>query len=367
MRHRILLLLLSASLLQGAGTSSEAVFAKAAQALAAGDLEAAARGFRQVLKAQPNHVGALGNLGVVYSRMERTAEAIDLYRRALRLSPNEPGLWLNLGLAQLKLEDYAAAKPWFARVNRSSLASDQSKELLATCQIYTGETSAALASLEALPRSSGVLFLLAVGYLKAKQRDKAQAVLAELLTSGTSPAQAQFLLGKAYAENALFDEAIAAFIKAAELEPKLPAVHLELGKAYLGTRYDPAAERELRAALIQNPNDPEPSYYLGALLVRLARETEAIPLLDHARSARPNGWGAYYYLGRAHLQLGHATLAVPLLENAVRLNPDEGAIYYQLARAYQSSGRPVDAQRSRARLTELRHRAGEDERIFANR
>ncbi|MEO0108483.1 MAG: tetratricopeptide repeat protein, partial [candidate division WOR-3 bacterium] len=57
--------------------------------LASGDLAAAERGFLSVLKAQPNHVGALGNLGVVYSRMDRAADAITVYQRALKLSAND--------------------------------------------------------------------------------------------------------------------------------------------------------------------------------------------------------------------------------------------------------------------------------------
>ena len=51
-----------------------------------------------VLKSQPDHIGALGNLGVIYSRSGRTHEAIEVYRRALKLAPNDAPLLVNLGL-----------------------------------------------------------------------------------------------------------------------------------------------------------------------------------------------------------------------------------------------------------------------------
>ena len=79
--------------------ASRKVFESASRALAANDLPAAERGFQQVLKSQPGHVGALGNLGVVYSRMGRYADAAAVYRRGLKAAPADPLLNLNIALA----------------------------------------------------------------------------------------------------------------------------------------------------------------------------------------------------------------------------------------------------------------------------
>ena len=349
-----LVLLAAAPRLWGADPL-EAVFKEAVQALGKGDLEAAERGFQRVLTARPSHLGALGNLGVVYYRRDRVADAIGVYRRALKLAPNEPGLLLNLGLAHLKLEDYVAAKPLFAKLPPTP----QTTELLATCRLFTGEVDRALASLEKLPRTTGVLYLLGAGYLKMKNRARAQSAFQELLRTAARPAQAHYLLGKAYYQATLFDEADAAFRKALDLEPALPGLRLELGKTLISRRDHPGAEAELRAALTENPHDTGAAYYLGALLVLESRVEEAIPLLERARAARPEGWGAYYYLGRARLHTGQPASAIPLLEKAVHLNPNESSIYYQLARAYQAAGQAADAKRAQARFSKLRRGAAE--------
>ncbi|HZQ70926.1 MAG TPA: tetratricopeptide repeat protein [Terriglobales bacterium] len=57
----------------GKGTSpnSKQVFDRSSQALRDGDYAAAERGFQQVLRSDPKNIGALGNLGVVYSRIRR--------------------------------------------------------------------------------------------------------------------------------------------------------------------------------------------------------------------------------------------------------------------------------------------------------
>ena len=104
---------------QGQTVSTEPLFGAAARDLQDGRFPEAEAGFTQVLRREPNNMGALGNLGVLYSRLNRPQKAIDIYRRALRLAPNEPGLLLNLGLAYLKLDDYSQAKPIFTLLSKT--------------------------------------------------------------------------------------------------------------------------------------------------------------------------------------------------------------------------------------------------------
>jgi predicted Zn-dependent protease len=101
--------------------SPEVLFERAASALAAGDYGAAEKGFTAVLKKQPNHVGALGNLGVVYSRTLRSARAIETYQRALALSPGDLALRLNLGLVYFTSRKVTSSQPSsFPGLSRSS-------------------------------------------------------------------------------------------------------------------------------------------------------------------------------------------------------------------------------------------------------
>src|SRR5690348_5709162 len=110
-----LCLALLGSLLLHAQDAPETTFQKASAALSAGDYAAAELGFQQVLKSAPNNIGALGNLGVVYSRTNRTAKAIAVYRQALELSPEDSALKLNLGLLYLKEGQHGDALPLFAQ------------------------------------------------------------------------------------------------------------------------------------------------------------------------------------------------------------------------------------------------------------
>ena len=92
------------------------VFDQAARALASGDYATAEQGFKTVLRREPNNIGAIGDLGIIYARTNRADQAIAAYQRALRLSPGDEPLLLNLGLVYLKQESHVQAEPYFARV-----------------------------------------------------------------------------------------------------------------------------------------------------------------------------------------------------------------------------------------------------------
>jgi Flp pilus assembly protein TadD len=68
-------------------TQTQEIFEHASQALQTGDYATAESGFRKVLQSEPGNIGALSSLGVVYSRTNRYARAIEVYKQALRTAP----------------------------------------------------------------------------------------------------------------------------------------------------------------------------------------------------------------------------------------------------------------------------------------
>lgn len=340
-----------------AAKPAKEVFDQASRDLAAGDYDAAERGFQSVLREEPRQIAALSNLGVIYSRTHRADQAIAVYRRALRLSPDDKALLLNLGLVYLRQEAHARALPLFARVVEIDPGHMQARQLLAVCRVYTGQLEPAIRDLEELrrtaPHDEGILFLLGFAYLKKPDPERARAIF-ELMFESAGPAQAQFLIGRSNYEATLFPQAEEAFVEALRLDPSLPAVHLELGKVYISLRRTDDAIRELQLALKESPGDGDASYFLGGLLVQDGRYADGIPYLERATKAKPDFWAPYFYLGKARLRLEHPAEAVVLLQRAVDLNPDEASAYYQLGRALEGCGRKPEAARALTRVRDLR-------------
>src|SRR5215469_6791039 len=111
MRRWLTWLLLAA--LAALAAPQQALFDRAVEELGAADYPAAERDLQQVLASSPNHPGALQNLGLVYSKTGRFAQAVECYRRALALKPGDSKLLLNLGVAYLKDNQFTAAFPVF--------------------------------------------------------------------------------------------------------------------------------------------------------------------------------------------------------------------------------------------------------------
>ena len=359
-------LLILSGFLASAVDAPKAVFDRAVQSLVAGDYPAAERGFQAVLKEQPRHVGALGNLGIIYSRTGRAGQAIAVYRRALQISPDDQAILLNLGLAWLKQEAHQRALPLFERVAALDPKNLQARQLVAVCRLYTGQLAPAIRDFEALraanPRDEQILFLLGFAYLKNQEADRAKAVFREMFAVA-GPARTQFLLGRASYEAALFDRAEESYLEVLRLDPDFPGLHLELGKLYISQRRTDDAIRELELVLKRNPADEDAGYFLGALLIQESRYEEGVPYLDRAMKQKPDSWPILFYLGKAKIRLGKPAEAAALLQKAVELNPDEAAAYYQLGRALQACGRPADAARAFQRVRDLKAGALREDEI----
>lgn len=348
-------MVLASALIGGQADSTGQVFEQAASALRQGDYAAAEKGFREVLRREPGNVGALGNLGVTYSRWDRPAQAIAVYEQALKLAPDQPGLLLNLGLAYLKLDAFAQAKPLFAK-----LKGPQAEELLAITRLQCGEADLAIPVLERLGRAPNpnpaVLHFLAAAYIKQGKRDAALPTLARLFEL-LPPARAHFLEGQAWYDGGMFDASLEHLEKARALEPTMPGLELALGKVHISKRNPQAAEAYLRAALAHHPLDTEALYFLGALMVQEGRPQEGVSLLERVNEARPDLWGTSYYLGKAKLALKQPAQAVALLERAVKNSPKEAPVHYQLARALQAAGRAAEAKVVFARVSAMQSSA----------
>jgi tetratricopeptide (TPR) repeat protein len=332
------------------------VFDRAARALAAADYQSAERGFQSVLQVEPRNIAALSNLGVIYSRTNRADEAIIFYRRALQLSPDDKALLLNLGLVYLRREEHSKALPLFARVVAIDPHHLQARQLLAVCRAYAGQLEPAIRDLEALrtaaPRDENILFLLGFAYLKNHDAERAKAIFERMLETA-GPVRAEFLVGKANYEAALFPQAEESLLHVLQLDPGFPGAHLELGKVYISLRRADEATRELELVLKEDSNNADADYLLGSLLVQADRCAEAIAYLERARKLKPDSWAIYFHLGKAKLRLEQSAEAIVLLQRAVALNPDESSAYYELARALQAGGRKQEAGRAFHRAQEL--------------
>jgi predicted Zn-dependent protease len=94
------------------------------------------------------------------------------------------------------------------------------------------------------------------------------------------------------------------------------------------------AERELRLALQEDPNNPPANYMLGQLLLRDKRAAEALPLLQVAAVGDPTFMKAHLELGKCYLEMGNLQEAEQALLKAAEVDPQSREPHVLLAQVY---------------------------------
>ncbi|HEV7267181.1 MAG TPA: tetratricopeptide repeat protein [Falsiroseomonas sp.] len=187
---------------------------------ARGDLEGAARRYRQVLAQRPRDGNALNLLGVVARQQGDLARALDLAAQAVAARPDSPIFLVNQGAALAEAGRLAEA----ARALRSALAHrpDDPVALRNLGQVLTtaGDPRAALTPLRRAvalaPAAPEPWLALAHALREAGEANEAVAAARRLLAiAGVAPAlaaQARFLLA-ALGADAAPDRAPAAYVR----------------------------------------------------------------------------------------------------------------------------------------------------------
>ncbi len=250
------------------------------QRMAAGDLAAAERLFRQALAEQAGLAPALAGLGLVAARTGHMAAAADLFGRAAEADPSVPEHAMN-----------GASALWALGRREEAVA------------CLTEAVTRA-------PRHAGARVALGRARLELGDAPAAEADARTVLKSEARHPGALALLGRALLKARRPDSARPELEKAVRAAPDDPSVRndLALAQAALGDR--PAAIATLRAALAHaeaagHKAPPDPAINLAGYLIAEQRADEAESLLEPLCAQAPDHAGVWLALGDARQRQGH--------------------------------------------------------------
>jgi len=315
-----------------------------------GDLQAAIRDYREVLKLRPEAAGAKVNLGAALARVGQFDEAIALYESALpSLSFKNPVL-LNLGLAYYKKGDFANARKQFWTLHNMQPADVRVATLLGDTDLRLGKPQDAadlLLPLEA--RNSQNLdfqYVLGSALIRVGRRREGVAHI-EKEAAGNNNADSYLLAGATLLDMNEFESARRDLEAALRLNPKLPNIYTLVGKVRDKTGDTAQAETAFREALRVNADDFEANLYLGAILYKQRENDEARTYLDRALKLRPSDSMAQYESAMLESNEGRFEAAAQQLEQVIKKDPQWLEPHVALATLYYKIHRPDDGARER--------------------
>jgi len=137
--------------------------------------------------------------------------------------------------------------------------------------------------------------------------------------------------GAAYADLGQYEQAIADFDQAIQINPQYAEVYTNRGAAYAGLGQYEQAITDYDRAIQLDPQYAEAYYNRGVAYADLSRYEQAIADYDRAIQINPQDAEAYYNRGVAHYKLGQYEEAIADYDRAIQINP-------QLAEAYSNRG-----------------------------
>ncbi|RKH16047.1 tetratricopeptide repeat protein [Corallococcus sp. CA047B] len=252
--------------------SVDNLFAEAFKAYEAGNLDAARKGFEQVVAKEPKTLNAQFNLGVIAEKQNRPADARAAYEKVLFLDPAHTPSVMNLGLMHRHEGQLDEAIALYSKALQTPGHEHDEPVLngLAATYRLAGKLDEAeatgrrvLARSKDNPEAYKTLALVAY--------DRGQYRLAELLVINArkvaekDPAISN-TLGMIYLKMEDRPRALAQFQKAVSLDDNFAAAHLNLGALALSYRDYAGAERSFTKALSLEPEGVEGQLYLAYAL-----------------------------------------------------------------------------------------------------
>jgi tetratricopeptide (TPR) repeat protein len=359
-----------------------AEFAQATRLHQQGQLDAAERGYRQVLARNAEHAGALGMLGTIAlqrglpldalplleAAVQRVADnpntwhnlgrarkdsgqgdaALLAYRRACALQPEQPQFQWSLAALLLERNALAEAEPLVRRILARQPEHAHACRALAAILYQQGPDADALAwhdRLTALVGAEPAVLVQRCALLRRLGRDaEARHELEALCRLAPELARAHFDLG-----NVLFDlhelqAARAAFEHALRLSPLAAEIHHNLGKLLLAMDADHAACVAFQRCLDLDPAFPGAYTGLSTAWRRLERLDEALAAAEKGVQRHPEqsaDWGAR---GLALVALRRVDEALESFRHVLDLDPEDLGACSTHGAALRAADAPAQAR-----------------------
>lgn len=340
------------------------------------------------------YMGALTNLGLIYTRVGMYEEAVEALKEAIQFKAGDLDANYNLvnayyvmgdmektseqlrkfidldpknaeahniaGLIYYRKQSYNAALDEFQIAETLVPDEKQYSHNLGTVLADMGRNQEAS---EAFQRATGlengadmrrefmeqyaankVRKLYNDGYTAMDRQNWTQAIenFKSVLELKPDMAEAHMNLGVSYRMRGDVENQIRHFEEAARLEPDMPDIHHNLGLAYSDARMYTRAADEFRKAIESRPSK-DAYFSLGMALFRTKDYTNAALQFEKSLELSPDWFEAHTNLGTCYVKLDRLNDALKHFEKAAQLRAGSSEAFYNLGAVYHNMGKHDEA------------------------
>jgi tetratricopeptide (TPR) repeat protein len=286
------------------------------------------RWFQAALAAHPNNIYPLNGIGLALHHRGDYDDAILYFREAIRQAPKNTISWNNLGISQRELGLYDEARKSFEESIRLDPTYANPRRNLGTLAQKTGDLVSARAyfedSLRHNPNYAIAHVDLAIIDRAEGHLERARERMANALKLEPELALAHMNLGYICVDMRDYDGALAAFRKAADLDPANYSYIAFRGYVLLRRDGPAAAIDSYKEAVRVGPNNEQNWIALANAQRDSGRLSDALATYREAIERYPDNIHFHNNLGALLRDAGQLDEAMRCFQHAHRLNPRAG-------------------------------------------
>jgi len=277
-------------------------------------------------------------------------EALKLLEGIAAAEPARRGIAREIGIAYYKKSDFLKAVASFKTALEEDPGDNEAIQLMGLSYYLAGRPAEAIGPLEKVQTwypSANVdaSYILGICYIQTKDYASARKAFAKMFGVPTDSAASYLFTARMLLRQDYDPVAEEYAKKAAELDPKLPRVHLLLGELYLYKSRLPEAIEQFLKELELDPGDAAVYYKLADAYTRQQKYEEAEKLLQRSIWLDASSTGPYILMGKVLEKKGETALAVRALQRALAMDPNNPIPHHLLGQAYRELGRTEEAER----------------------
>ncbi|MCI0723108.1 MAG: tetratricopeptide repeat protein [Acidobacteria bacterium] len=343
--------------------------------------EEALKEFDLASQRQPGNAAIQNVLGIVLTKLGRTAEANQKFQRAIQLDPKLAGPHKNLAYNFWQAKADEPALEEFQQALRLDPGDEFVRYCLGMIYLHRKQDAEAVAHLEKAPgmlrNDAPLLLQLAEAYFRLNQADKALQTASLLESQPGLQAEQEYALALLLSSRGLYERALPRFRHLLKQNPESWANRHNLAIALMNNRNYEEATAVLQSLSTQRPGNAkllsllgsayeaggslpaaleayeravkaEPDnedYYLEytRLLMDLDRYDESIRLLQQGLKTVQENYTLHLRLGATELMKGNLEKAEAAFRQAIARHPTIPLGYAALAKAYVKADRNDEA------------------------
>jgi predicted Zn-dependent protease len=335
------------------------LYAQAKAAQQHGDSATAIEKYRAMIKLAPHLAAAYNNLGMIYFNGHDYSHAAEVLKRGLELHPDMPTASAMLGMSYFQLGMDDKAEPILRAAQHASPTDDNVEMILAHILINLknyGDAASYLNNFLARnPKSQEAWYLLGKTYLQLSE-----GALKKINEIDPNSVVAHEITGEIDESMHNYDVALVEYKKAIDINPHQPGTHMRMAKAYMLISKWESAQEEFKAELENDPYNCTARWMLADSILEANDSSEdALAQLNQSIERCPTLMQARVDRARALVRLGKQSDALPDLQLAMKESPNEPSIHFLLAAVYRAQGNAAQAQQEMKTYSKLQREASE--------